>query len=131
MLDIQTHFASSLPLAVVMDPKPLSPTMSALLAPHFTVVWCSSLPLTLQALAQAQPAVLIVSSRFVPTKLIRAFEALKERSTEALIPLIISLDLTQPTITLPSTRWAGKLGIISIDTSQDEFTALVHRLFSP
>lgn len=130
MLDIQTQFASQLPLAVVMDPKPLSPTVSALLAPHFTVVWCSSLPLTLQALAQEQPVVMIVSSRFAPTKLIRAFEALKERSTQALIPLIISLDLTQPTITLPSTRWAGKLGIITVDTSPNEFAALVHRLLS-
>lgn len=130
MIDTVHQSATRMPLALVMDPKPLSIGQTNLLTRHFRVTYCSSLPHTLQALAVEQPALLIVSSRFAPTKLIQVLEALKERSTQSLIPVIVNLDLSQPTITLPGTRWAGKLGIITSNTSQNEFTALIERLFS-
>ena len=129
MIDTKLQFVTQEPEALVMDPKPVSADLSILLTRYFQVTHCSSLPQTLQTLAVSQPTLMVISSRFAPTKLIQAFEALKERSTQTLIPVIVSLDLTQPTITLPGTRWAGKLGFISPDTSQDEFAALIHRLF--
>jgi DNA-binding NarL/FixJ family response regulator len=129
MLDTQLQFATQDPVALVMDPKPVPTHVATLLARYFRVTHCSSLPLTLQAMAVKSPTVMVVSSRFSLTKHIQVLEALKEHSTHTLIPVIVSLDLSQPTITFPGTRWAGKLGFISPDTSQDEFIALIRRLF--
>mgnify|MGYP006890188840 CR=1 FL=1 len=130
MIDTSHQSAAHLPMALVMDPKPLSVGLTDHLTRFYRVVHCSSLPLTLQTLAVEQPTLFVVSSRFAPTKLIQVLEALKERTTQSLIPVIINLDLDQPSITLPGTRWAGKLGFITSDTSQNEFAALIERLFA-
>lgn len=115
---------------LVIDPEPLTATLQTILAERCELQFCATPSLALQALAVALPSIVIISSRFAPTKHIQILEALKERSTDSLIPIIINLDLNQPTIVLPGTRWAGKLGLITPDTTQAEFTALLARLLA-
>lgn len=129
MIDTQPRSPLRTPIALVMDPHPISKEVATLLENHFRVTHCTSVPLTLQALATQSPSILVVSTRFTPTKLIQVLEAVKERSTDRLIPVLLNLDLTQPMITIPGTRWSGKLGIITRDTNQAEFSALIDRLF--
>ena len=77
MIDISHQSAAHLPMALVMDPKPLSVGLTDHLTRFYRVIHCSSLPLTLQTLAVEQPTLFVVSSRFAPTKLIQVFEARK------------------------------------------------------
>ncbi len=108
--------------------KLLAETISTKLTSRFDVQVVLNISQALQALAVGQPAIVYCSSHFVPSKIVRLLDAIKEQSTTRLIPVILGLDLTQPIVVIPGTRWAGKLGILTDEMSVDEIDALLNRL---
>jgi hypothetical protein len=130
MLDTLQAFVdtSSKPLLLVVDPKPLPNSLQNFFDSNFTIATAQTFGQALQLLSAHQPAVVCISTRFAPTKIVSLLESIKECSQSHLIPVLFVLDLSQPTIVLPGTRWAGKLGIVTQDMTDAELTALFDRL---
>ena len=128
MIDIHQVAAAHKPILLVVDPKPLLPSLRSFFSKYFEISHCDSVVKALQFLGSTTPDIVCVSTRFTTSKIVLLLEAIKEHSASRLIPLIFNLDLNEPTIVLPGTRWAGKLGLATSDMSDVELEAMCGRL---
>lgn len=122
--------SSSVPKLLIITPVALADSIATQLQKRFQLIHASTVSQALQFLAEETPVAVYCSSAFSPNKLLRVFSAIKDHSQTQLIPLLIGIDFNRPITTFPATRWAGKLGLVTVDMSTAEYTALLDRLLT-
>lgn len=95
-----------------------------------TSVRVSSLSEALSYLTKNTPDLVILSTSFKIDDLLTMLEAIKNKSHTALIPLVLSVDLSQPLCQIPGTTWGDTLGIVHSLTSAEEMSATISRVLS-
>lgn len=87
----------------------------------------ASVESALAYLVDQTPNLVFLSASFSPHKTLQLLEALKNHSTEKVIPLVMVIDLSLPTSIIPGTSWGESLGIVHTAISSKEFQATIKR----
>lgn len=89
---------------------------------------CQTTTLASQMLVTKTFDLVIVSCSFSARRMLHFLEEIKAASKQAIMPLILVVDLTRPYSLVPGLQWAQRLSILSSNSSAEELELALHRL---
>ena len=124
MIDI----SQSLPLAIIVEPNSLLQSPYNFMQSAFTIDRHISIQNALHSIAHNQPAMVSVSASFSPQQCLHILTAVKNKSHNQLIPLLIVIDLSNKMSMVPGTTWGNKLGVITSISDINEYNSTIDRI---
>lgn len=118
---------SALNILIVEPNNHLQAPYTLLLSPH-SIIRVSSVELALSKLNTYQPSLVFLSASFSAPKSLKFIAALKNLCHKSLIPLIITIDLSNRLNFVPGISWGGKIAIIDSKISKKEFDSTLNRV---